>query len=829
MFDSVRVASRTKVDALVIARFKDAALDKQTLAHDKDGSIKAALKRAEGNGDLGAIAEAFPAGRGAPARVIIVGLGDKKGVDTAAVRTAAGAVARRLAKVKAASAKVDLAGPIKSAKLDAGAAGQAFGEGVGLVAWTCDTFRGSATPDPDRTKLAIAATGAFATGVKRGLALAESTNITRTLSQTPPNIATPMFMAAEARKIARQTGMTCTVIKGKQLEAERMEGHINVGKASENEPCLIRIEYKPKTRSKAAKPAVLIGKTITYDTGGLSIKPTSGMKGMKRDKDGGCAVLGAMHAIATVIKPSRPVVGFLVAAENSISDEAYRPDDVLTFRNGVTVEVTNTDAEGRLVLADGLCWACAQGRPGLHHRHRHADRRRRCRARQHLRRALVRRRQAPRQGAGRRRRHRRTCLATAPPRRVPRPDALPRRRHRQLRPGPRGTPHPGRRVPLPLRRGRRPVGTRRHRRCSLHRQAEGPVRPRADRVRRPPHGRHRRSPLTNANPDPPRVRLRLPRACKGCRRAVTERRRATRPAGPSPPETPVTRAALQPVVGLARVPTAAELLSPIRLAANLWRHRDIVLQFAAREVQQLSKGTVLGRLWRVITPIIRITIYALVFGMMLKLRFQGDSHYAFFLFTGIIVFGLMNDAAGKCANLVVNRSRFVKKLVFPVEILPVSVLLSSLVIAATELLVLIALYLAFYQSISPWFWLFPIVMVPAFMLALGVAWFLSALCVFLEDVAEASRILVNTVLFFMTPIIYPITAIENIPERFAAARWIIEYNPFTILVEAGRDVLLRGQLPNWQALGVVTLVSIIVMQLGYAFFMKSKRGFADVL
>jgi leucyl aminopeptidase len=85
---------------------------------------------------------------------------------------------------------------------------------------------------------------------------------------------------------------------------------------------------------------------------------------MKRDKDGGCAVLGAMAAIATTIKPDRPVVALLVAAENSISDEAYRPDDVITYRNGVTVEVTNTDAEGRLVLADALCWACEKEKPG---------------------------------------------------------------------------------------------------------------------------------------------------------------------------------------------------------------------------------------------------------------------------------------------------------------------------------------------------------------------------------------------------------------------------------------------------------------------------------
>jgi leucyl aminopeptidase len=110
---------------------------------------------------------------------------------------------------------------------------------------------------------------------------------------------------------------------------------------------------------------VLLGKTITYDTGGLTLKISNGMVGMKRDKDGGCAVLGAMHAIATLIKPAFPVVGLLVAAENSVSESSMRPDDVITYRNGVTVEVTNTDAEGRLVLADGLCWACEEENASL--------------------------------------------------------------------------------------------------------------------------------------------------------------------------------------------------------------------------------------------------------------------------------------------------------------------------------------------------------------------------------------------------------------------------------------------------------------------------------
>ena len=248
-------------------------------------------------------------------------------------------------------------------------------ENIGLLAFSFDSFKGAAAKErPKRTALTLrSGDRAFAQGMEFGAGLAASANIARMMSATPPNVATPGWMAAQAKRIAKDAGgsLRVTVIAGDALERERMEGLINVGKASENEPCLIRIEYTPapggaakKTSKKAGsarpakdRPAVLIGKTMTYDTGGLSIKVGGGMRGMKGDKDGGCAVMGAMHAIATVVKPKRRVVALLAAAENSISDEAYRPDDIITFRNGVTCEVTNTDAEGRLVLADALCWA----------------------------------------------------------------------------------------------------------------------------------------------------------------------------------------------------------------------------------------------------------------------------------------------------------------------------------------------------------------------------------------------------------------------------------------------------------------------------------------
>ena len=372
MFDSVRVGTRGASQVLVVGQFKGEKPDRAAAALDADGTIKRTAARAEATGELGAVAEGH-FGKGDHERVLIVGLGDREGFNAgegaARLRTASAAAGRRLSAIKATSARFEFAGVLgagrgRSGKLDAETGGRAVGEALGLLSWTYDDLRGKATTRPTRAKLVVSSGDeAFAKGMRRGLGLAEGANLARRLSQTPPNIATPAWMAGEARALARKAGLKCSVMQGSKLAEERMEGLINVGKASENKPCLIRLEYTPARAKRGARPVVLVGKTMTYDSGGLSLKVNNGMKGMKRDKDGGCAVLGAMLNIATVVKPSVPVVALLAAAENAISDEAYRPDDVLTFRNGVTVEVTNTDAEGRLVLADALCWACEKEKP----------------------------------------------------------------------------------------------------------------------------------------------------------------------------------------------------------------------------------------------------------------------------------------------------------------------------------------------------------------------------------------------------------------------------------------------------------------------------------
>ena len=367
MLKSVRVGTEggAKPAAVVIGVFQGAkgaaGLDPAVKKLDSSGDIAKAARRTECTGAVGNLVEAFPAKNTPAARVLLVGLGKKSDFSAAALRKAIAPVAKRLAATKDKDARFEL----PASKLDPKAAGQIIGETFGLLTFDKHEYKGSVNTDTNWPSITLRPSkSAPGAAIKKGLGLAVSCNHARRWGFTPPNIATPDWMAKEAQRISRGVdSLSVRVVRGAALVKEKMEGHINVGKASENPPCLIRLEYKPKRAKAGAKPVVLLGKTITYDTGGLSLKPPAFMAGMKGDMCGGANTLGAMHAIATVIKPNVPVVGLLVAAENSVSDNAYRPDDVLTFRNGVTVEVTNTDAEGRLVLADGLCWAEAKEKP----------------------------------------------------------------------------------------------------------------------------------------------------------------------------------------------------------------------------------------------------------------------------------------------------------------------------------------------------------------------------------------------------------------------------------------------------------------------------------
>jgi len=194
---------------------------------------------------------------------------------------------------------------------------------------------------------------ACAKALEKGQIAAEATNFTRDIVNTSPDDCYPEIIANIAKKLAKENGLECHILKPKELKKEKMETLLAVGRASRHKSRVIHLVHKPKNPLATVS---LIGKGLTYDSGGLSLKPADFMVTMKSDKSGGSAVLGIMKAISEMNLPIE-VHGFVGAVENMIGGDAYKPDDVLVAKNGKTIEVRNTDAEGRLVLADTLCYA----------------------------------------------------------------------------------------------------------------------------------------------------------------------------------------------------------------------------------------------------------------------------------------------------------------------------------------------------------------------------------------------------------------------------------------------------------------------------------------
>jgi leucyl aminopeptidase len=353
MFDRISIARAPKAPAILAIYSDDKSLAKADRNAARDAAVAAASFRAE----LGETAAASDG-------TVILGLGKKADFRAAQARSAGARLVRGLERMKLSKVRVAFGGAFAAG--DARELAQAMAEGLALANWRVDMFDGRSTQRAPRAgTLAIdAGAGAFADGFARGLEVGASVNEARRIAATPPNICTPNWFAGETKKLARAAGLTCKVISFADARKLGMGGIVAVGQGSDEKSLIAILEYKPKRVSAKArgKTLALVGKTLTYDTGGYSLKVNNGMKGMKYDKCGGAAVFGAMHAIAHAKLPLH-VVALFPAAENMVSSNAYRPDDIITMYNGTTVEVTNTDAEGRLVLADAISFGCEKYKP----------------------------------------------------------------------------------------------------------------------------------------------------------------------------------------------------------------------------------------------------------------------------------------------------------------------------------------------------------------------------------------------------------------------------------------------------------------------------------
>ncbi len=306
--------------------------------------------------------------------VFVAGLGKPEKISAETIRQSAAAVLAALWKHRIERTAIVLP-ELKS--IEASAAADAVATGIFLAAFDYREYKGTASKsrekDGDSVARPIAITlvadrpslSKVKPAVERAKIICTGQNFARTIASRPGNDINPLTLAKEAQSLAKQTALSCTVLDERQLAQLGMGGLLAVGVGSiQTPPRLIVLEHRP-ARSAAklgGKSILIVGKSITFDSGGISIKPAEKMGKMIFDKCGGMAVLGVMYAVAKLNLPVH-VVGILSSAENAISSKAYRPGDILRMYNGVTVEVTNTDAEGRLVLADALAWGIEKYKP----------------------------------------------------------------------------------------------------------------------------------------------------------------------------------------------------------------------------------------------------------------------------------------------------------------------------------------------------------------------------------------------------------------------------------------------------------------------------------
>ncbi|MBX7170687.1 MAG: leucyl aminopeptidase [Pyrinomonadaceae bacterium] len=352
------------VDAIAVAVFKD---EKTTAPFLKEldkttgGLIAGIFKDEDFKGDAGETALVrFAAGKGKPSRVLLIGVGKKEDYKVPAVGVLAGTAVRFLLKRNITSFVL-----VPRSEADAGEVAQVAMQSVITSQYGVDKYKTKDKNEKVVENFVLcvdgADAGALKSGLNRGEIVGESMNFTRDMCNEPANILHPTEMAKRAEKMAKETGLKCEILDEAKMKKLGMGSLLSVSIGSEQPPKMIVLKYEPKkSTGKKGELLAIVGKGVCFDTGGISLKPAEGMDAMKHDMTGGGTVIGTMRAIA-LLKPSIPVIGVVAAVENMPSGKATRPGDVVTAMNGKTIEVLNTDAEGRLILADAVAYAEKEG------------------------------------------------------------------------------------------------------------------------------------------------------------------------------------------------------------------------------------------------------------------------------------------------------------------------------------------------------------------------------------------------------------------------------------------------------------------------------------
>lgn len=274
-------------------------------------------------------------------------------------------------------------------------------------------------------------------------------------------------------------------------------------------------------------------------------------------------------------------------------------------------------------------------------------------------------------------------------------------------------------------------------------------------------------------------------------------------------------------------PHAPQPTSIKSLIVSLWRNRQLILQMTKRDVMGRYKGSVVGIMWSFLNPLLLLVIYTFVFSVVFNARWgagmpEGKFQFAILLFVGMIIHGLFSETLNRAPGLILSNVSYVKKIVFPLEILPVIAIGSSLFHAIVSVLALTIAFILLNGSLQWTIIFLPLVLFPLVLLTLGVAWGLASLGVFLRDVAQPIS-MAMTALLFASPVFYPITAL---PEHIRP--WLM-LNPLTFPIVQAREVIIFGHLPDWSGLSLYTALSIFTAWVGYTWFQKTRKGFSNVL
>jgi lipopolysaccharide transport system permease protein len=277
-------------------------------------------------------------------------------------------------------------------------------------------------------------------------------------------------------------------------------------------------------------------------------------------------------------------------------------------------------------------------------------------------------------------------------------------------------------------------------------------------------------------------------------------------------------------------PHASLPSSVFAMAGSLWRNRHLIMEMVRREVVGRYRGSAMGLLWSLLNPLFMLVVYTFVFSVVFKARWPGAAvigdenrgQFAVIVLAGLIVHGLFAEVINRAPALILGNVNYVKRVIFPLEILPVVSVGAALFHALASLSVLLGGLLVFHGFV-PWTIVFlPMVLFPFMVLTLGLAWVLASLGVYMRDVGQVVGA-ITTVLMFLSPVFFPVSAV---PE--SVQPWML-LNPLTFIIEQARAVLIWGRLPDWQGWLTYTGAATVVAWLGYVWFQKTRKGFADVL